>query len=308
MPPKPPETVEEILATGIIDPVFDEAVKTACLRAGSSYTLSEIKKDVEDSLPKVQEQLQSTRPSEITERQHWIKLRDDYASRIIVCHLTADLESTATTARPLIVLFHGGGHTVGYPEMEVPLARELTLAHGAVVVCASYRLAPRFPFPFSICDAWETLTLAASEARKANSAILPRSADARAGFIVGGVSSGAGLAAALAHLARDHQLRPPLTGQLLCAGSFISDAHVPAAYRDRYLSWTQNEHAPIVDRALVRLFRDAAFKPDLTSKLFASFDQHHPSDERSASGSVRHGHLHLAPAYFQVCGAGCLSR
>ncbi len=178
------------------------------------------------------------------------------------------------------------------------------MAHSAVVICPSYRLAPEFPLPFSICDAWEALEFAASESRKCNSAILPKCTDPRVGLLVGGESAGAGLAASLAHLARDHHIQPKITGQiLLCAGGLISSAHVPAKYRDRYLSLTQNENAPIVDKELLALF-ESAFKPDPTSKLWASFDQHDPRDQ--GTGSVRHGHLDVAPAYFQVCGMDIL--
>lgn len=297
MPSVPPSTAEEILATATIDPTFAKAVQTCSLRPGSSYSLAEIKQGSAASLAPLQKTLAETRPPEITEVEYFFKLRDDYASRILVCHLTSDFEGT--TPRPLILLFHGGGHAVGYPEHVIPLARELVLAHSAVVICASYRLAPEFPFPFSICDAWEALEFAASECRKSNSAILPRCTDARVGFIVGGESAGAGLTASLAHLARDHNVNPKLTGQVLCAGTWISSAHVPANYRDRYLSWTQNEKAPILDKELLTMFR-SAFNPDPTSKLWASFDQHDPRDE--GTGSVRHGHLDVAPAYFQVCG------
>ncbi|KIX09841.1 uncharacterized protein Z518_00922 [Rhinocladiella mackenziei CBS 650.93] len=297
MPSIPPTTIEEILATGTIDPVFADAVKSSSLKPGSSYTAQELKDLTVAALPAYHSQLSHTRPRNITESAHFIKLRDDYPCRIIVCHLTSDL--SGTTPRPLILLFHGGGHTVGYPEMELPLARKLVMEHAAIVICASYRLAPEFPFPFSICDAWETLEFAASESRKSNSAILPKCTDARLGFIVGGVSAGANLSASLAHLARDHNLYPPLTGQVLCAGTFISPDHVPEKYRERYQSWTQNANAPMMDKELYTVFH-TAFSPDATSKLWASFDQHHPSDE--GTGSVRHGHLGVAPAYFQVCG------
>lgn len=296
MPSVPPSTIAEILATGTIAPAFAAALAEAA--PSTSYTLAELKQLDASVLPSLQQCLTDSRPPDITEVEHSIPLRDDYRSRIIICHRTSALESTAAPA-PLIVLFHGGGHCLGHPEDELLLARALAAAHSAIVICASYRLSPEFPFPFSICDAWETLEFAARESRKSNSAIFPRCTDVRTGFIVGGTSSGASLAAALAHLARDHNLHPPVTGQLLCAGTYISDESVPADYRDRYLSLAQNRNAPILDEALVRTFREA-FQPDVSSKLYASLDQHDPRD--GGTGSVRHGHLGVAPAYFQVCG------
>ncbi|KAI1621982.1 Alpha/Beta hydrolase protein [Exophiala viscosa] len=297
MPSAPPSTTAEILETGTIDPAFAAALESEPIPAGTSYSLADLKQQSASALASLQQRLSASRPPDITETQHFISLRDNYPSRIIICHSTSALEST--TPAPLIVLFHGGGHCVGHPENELPLARELASPHSAIVICASYRLAPEFPFPFSICDAWETLEFAASESRKSNSAILPRCTDARTGFIVGGTSSGANLAASLAHLARDHNLFPPLTGQFLCAGSYISSMNVPAKYKDQYLSFEQNRNAPMLDEATFKMFREA-FKPDLSSKLYASFDQHHPLDE--GMRSVRHGHLGVAPAYFQVCG------
>ncbi|OAP61699.1 hypothetical protein AYL99_03902 [Fonsecaea erecta] len=310
MPSSSPDTIEDILATAAIDPAFSAALQSNTLQPGSSYTLADIKQGAAAGYAPFQKQLAGSRPSEITETEHMIKLRDDWACRIIVCHLTADSNIQATTTiattppRPLILLLHGGGHTIGYPELQLGLARELVLAHAAVVVCASYRLAPEFPFPFSICDAWEVLQCCARENRKSNSAILPRCTDARVGFIVGGESvGGATLAAALAHLARDHNLHPPVTGQLLMAGTYIAPDRVPAPYQQRYLSHEQNAHAPILDRHLLGLLIEA-FKPDPASKLCYPFDQHDPRDKsgREGRGSVKHGHLGVAPAYFQVCG------
>lgn len=297
MPSTPPSTTTEILATSSIDPYFAEALKTNLLSPESNCTITTLKEENAAALPVLQKSLSESRPHDITETTHSIKLRDDYPSRIIVCHLTSALSDA--TPRPLILLFHGGGHCVGHPEFELPLARQLALAHSAIVVCASYRLAPESPFPFSICDAWETLEFAASEARKANSAVFPRCTDARVGFVVGGTSAGANLSASLAHVARDGNLHPQLTGQFLCAGTYISEHHVPANYRDRYLSFTQNEEAPMLGKTMLNMFRDA-FQPDMTSKLYMSFDQHHPADE--GTGSVRHGHMGVPPAYFQVCG------
>ncbi|KIW29764.1 uncharacterized protein PV07_05553 [Cladophialophora immunda] len=302
MPSPPLDAIEDILATATIDPALSTALQSSRLQPGSSYTLADIKQGAAAGLAPFQKRLADSRPPEITEAEHWIKLRDDWACRIIVCYLTSDLEATAPP-RPLILLLHGGGHTIGYPEMQLGLARELVLAHSAVVVCASYRLAPEFPFPFSICDSWEVLQFCASENRKSNSAILPRCTDARVGFLVGGESAGANLAASLAHLARDHNLNPPLTGQVLVAGTYISPGRVHERYKGRYLSREQNADAPILDRALLKLLTEA-FKPDPASKLCYPFDQHDPRDGGGGAGrgSVKHGHLGVAPAYFQVCG------
>lgn len=298
MPSTPPTTIDEIRATGTIAPEFAEVWGKSPFPPGSFFTLEDLKDVSKFTLPQIQATLAKSRPEGIVEKQHFIKLRDNYASRILVLYREADL-APKTPARPLIVLYHGGGHTVGNPEGIIPLARAILKSCPAVIICASYRLAPEFPFPFSILDSWETLEWAASESRKFKSTVLPLCTDPRVGFIVGGESAGAGLAAELSHLARDQRLFPKLTGQFLCCGTFISPERVPANYQERFLSWSENKSAPLLDEDLYAIFRDA-FKADHDSKLWASFNQHHPAD--AGTGSVKHGHMEIPRTYFQVCG------
>lgn len=56
----------------------------------------------------------------------------------------------------------------------------------------------------------------------------PRSA----GFIIGGGSAGGSITAVLAHLARDEQLDPPLTGQYLCVPAITCLRKQPVALRE----------------------------------------------------------------------------
>jgi len=298
MPSIPPSSIEEIRATGIIAPEFAKIWEESPLPPGSFYTLEDLKEVSKLSLPRTQDILAQSRPEDITEQQHFITLFDGSSSRILVAHRTADL-SVTTPPRPLILIFHGGGHTVGNPEGVLPLARAILKSHPAIIICASYRLAPEYPFPYSLLDSWTTLDWAAQESRKFKSTILPICTDPRVGFLVGGESAGANLAAELSHLARDHNLLPRLTGQFLCCGTFMSPEHVPASYKERYVSWTENKHAPLLDEDLYAIFRDA-FKAEHDSKLWASFNQHHPAD--SGTGSVKYSHMGIPRTYFQACG------
>lgn len=59
--------------------------------------------------------------------------------------------------RPLVVLFHGGGWTVGCAEMEAGAAASLVREFGAVVLCVEYRLAPEHDFPGPVEDGWDCL-------------------------------------------------------------------------------------------------------------------------------------------------------
>lgn len=298
MPTTLPSTIEEIKATSQINPEFAQAWDDLPLPPGKDYTLEALKAGSRATLPNLRKKLAASQPPDLIEKIHRFPLRDGVQLRVIVLYRSQDASPT-TPPRPLIVMFHGGGHTVGSPEAMVPLARDILKAQAAVIVLASYRLAPEFPFPFSLLDSWETLEWAATESRKFKSTVLPICTDPRVGFLIGGESAGANLTAALSHIARDQALSPPITGQFLHCGTFISPERVPPNYQDRYLSWTQNEDAPVIDKDLYAIFRKA-FNPDHDSRLWASFDQHHPADQ--GTGGVKNGHLIVPPTYFQVCG------
>jgi acetyl esterase/lipase len=109
---------------------------------------------------------------------------------------------------PLTVLYHlhGGGMVMGDNRFGVagllPWAAEL----GLVVVSAEYRLAPEHPYPAGIEDAYAGLTWVTEHAAELGAA--PDR------VLLAGASSGAGMTAALALLARDRGAVHPL-GQLL---------------------------------------------------------------------------------------------
>ena len=63
------------------------------------------------------------------------------------------------------------------------------------------------------------------------------------GFLVGGESSGADIALAVAHLSRDENDIPPLTGLYIAVPSALSKDNVPEKYKDRFLSREQNAQA-----------------------------------------------------------------
>src|SRR3546814_13089606 len=57
-------------------------------------------------------------------------------------------------ARGTIILFHGGGWTVGSVADYDHFARSLAELTGHDVVSVEYRLAPENPFPAAVEDAW----------------------------------------------------------------------------------------------------------------------------------------------------------
>ncbi len=295
--PSLPATVEEILSTGEMDPAFEEAYARKGRPPGfPGLEVDALKKMVQAHLPILQQKLAAVRPEGVIETEHTIALNTGFSSRTLICQ-----PFEPTSSCPIIVLFHGGGYCLAFPETEVELARELVKAHSAIVVCPSFRLAPEHPFPASIQDGWAALKYIAAELRSPHDPEAPlfhHQADAEAGFIVGGSSSGAHLASVASHLAQANKLSPPLTGQFLVAGGFLPHSRVPEKYRPYYLSWEQNKDAPTVNRTFLEKFQ-AVVAPDLNSPLWVPFDQQHPED---APGEVKMGHMGQPPAYFQVCG------
>lgn len=290
---KLPDTVDEILATANTDPEFAQAIKENPLPSMKDLTIEDLKAMVHAGLAHTQRSLAASRPAGIEETSHNVPMRDGHENRALVVKSSAPSNKSC----PVIVLYHGGGSCIGYPEMELELARRLVQTFSAICVLPSYRLAPEYPFPYAINDSWDALQWLANELNSTTSLTLCK-ADASSGFIIGGTSAGGCITSSLAHLARDNHLNPPLTGQMNSIGSVMHENHVPKKYQSRYLSKQQNKHAPVVDEHFYNLMRDA-YKPDPTSSLMYSFDQHYPPTE---DGNVKADHMSLPPAYFQCCG------
>jgi len=100
-----------------------------------------------------------------------------------------------TGPQPALVFFHGGGWVAGSLDTHDGLCRRLCEAAGCRVVAVDYRLAPEHPFPAALMDCLLAVNWVANHAAALG---LDRSRIA-----VGGDSAGAGLAAAVTHIARD---------------------------------------------------------------------------------------------------------
>ena len=106
---------------------------------------------------------------------------------------------------PVLLYLHGGGFTIGSVQTHDVLCRQIAHLAGCAVVSLDYRLAPEYPFPTAINDAWDALQWLAQQA--------PRLGLDGTRLAVGGDSAGGTLAAACALLARDAAL--PLRMQVL---------------------------------------------------------------------------------------------
>ena len=97
---------------------------------------------------------------------------------------------------PALVFFHGGGWVAGGLDTHDGLCRRLCDAAGCRVIAVDYRLAPEHPLPGRADDCLAGGALGRRRTPR-------RSASTASRLAVGGDSAGAGLAAAVAQIARD---------------------------------------------------------------------------------------------------------
>jgi len=106
---------------------------------------------------------------------------------------------------PVLVYFHGGGFVIGTPALSDSVCEGLAYCAQCVVVSIDYRLAPEYPFPTGLQDAFEALNWVYH-----NAAALDIDSERIA---VGGNSAGGNFAAVLAQASRD--VVPTLCHQVL---------------------------------------------------------------------------------------------
>lgn len=125
---------------------------------------------------------------------------------------------------PALLWIHGGGYVLGTAQQDDVRCRRFSAKLGITVASVDYRLAPEHPYPAPLEDCYSALTWLAG---------LP--AVDRSRIAIGGASAGAGLAAALALLARDRgEIAPAF--QLL-AYPMLDDRSSAAPADPRYRLW-----------------------------------------------------------------------
>lgn len=163
---------------------------------------------------------------------------------------------------PVMLYFHGGYWCSGSADSE-DLGCRAIVSRGVrlVIVSFEYRLAPETPWASIFADAEYAMKWLAGHAGDVGG-------DAARGFLVGGATSGAHLAALCAVRARDRYPNIRLTGQLLIVPTLMAwrdadDAdRLPAAWRGRLASHAQMAAAPVLGGALYELYVDALGVPD----------------------------------------------
>jgi acetyl esterase/lipase len=89
--------------------------------------------------------------SETQKTESSIPARDGTALRALV------YKSDSAEKGALLVYFHGGGWTFGFPEAGEGYFEALVKERGCTVVSVGYRVAPEERFPRAVEDAWDAL-------------------------------------------------------------------------------------------------------------------------------------------------------
>lgn len=194
-------------------------------------------------------------PLNLVETTIEIPLPDGTSSRTIITRPASP--APEGEGFPLIVLLLGGGWSGGSPEMMLAPARGFAALLGAIVASPTYKVAPEDPFPAPMQSAWEAVAWL-SHPENLNGGVLAASGGVRfdpgQGFVVGGVSAGAHIAAVIAGVsakaAADGSselvrgltpLRHQLTGLYTGVPFLLAEAvALPAEYASQWKSRVEN--------------------------------------------------------------------
>jgi len=149
----------------------------------------------------------------------------------------------AVRPAPVLVYFHGGGYVVGDLAMADEACRRIANAAQCIVVSVAYRLAPEFPYPAPIGDAFAATRWVCEHAFEIG-------VDGTR-VAVGGDSAGGALAAVVSLMARDRGA-PAIAFQLLVYPAVDNDDTYPSLQQfgtDHYLTletmrWFRRHHVP----------------------------------------------------------------
>ncbi|KAF8500653.1 Alpha/Beta hydrolase protein [Hysterangium stoloniferum] len=182
-----------------------------------------------------------------------------------------ELQEDESTKYPVLVWMYGGGWCFGRIDDNDRLLRSIAVELRVSCVCADYRKAPENPYPIPLDDAYASLKWAVENMNTI-------SADISKGLIIGGISAGGNLAAAMAHRAmKDPQLKGKVTGVSLMVPALLAPSEHDR-FKDELLSMDQNANADILPSALARKCWDAyhglhdASNPEVSPVLASSFD------------------------------------
>ncbi|KKY36380.1 putative alpha beta hydrolase fold-3 domain-containing protein [Diaporthe ampelina] len=249
-------------------------------------------------------------PPHLVESTVEIPLQDGTSSRTVITRPASPAPNRE--GYPLVVLLFGGGWSGGMPEMMLAPARGFAALLGAVVACPSYKVAPEDPFPAPMQSAWEAVAWL-SRPDNLNRGVLAEGdgvfIDPSRGFVVGGASAGAHIAAVIAGIsaaaAADEgselvrglaPLRHPLTGVFASVPALLAEAvALPAEYAPLWTSRVDNADALVMKTEQMHAC-EKRLAPDFGSPWFSPLNL----DLRSLKGR------HPPRVYLQAGELDCL--
>jgi len=128
--------------------------------------------------------------SDINSEQVWVKRPDGTQLRLRIYKPKTPVENA-----PGVVWIHGGGYSLGIPEISIPTIKQMIQVSGCVVVAPDYRLSVEEPYPAALVDSYTALLWLKQHTFELG-------VDSSQ-LIVGGESAGGGLTAATTLLTRD---------------------------------------------------------------------------------------------------------
>jgi len=165
---------------------------------------------------------------------------------------------------PVLVYYHGGGHMAGSVSVYDPICRKMTLAINHIVVSVEYRLAPEFPYPIGVQDAYHVAKNISPTLDTLSLKYLPH-------LSLAGDSAGGALCATVSHLGQyDKELR--IAKQVLIYPSLD--------YTMSCLSVDENGIGYLLEKEKMMWYFDHYFKQDESRKaaspLFMEITPHMP--------------------------------
>jgi len=230
-------TPAELAASAVLHPEIESFIAANPLPPAASSDHTAIR----NGLRMLESRLLSSldpRASDVTEFYQPINMRDGYVNTVKIT------KPATSVAGPLFVLGHAGGFVGGSSEQLTSEARALARLFGATTVSVAYRLAPEHTFPTPQLDVWDCCKWISDHATEST-----LNADPAQGFILGGVSVGGSMAAALSRKFQDEPLSHALTGQWLCVASLMDDNCVPSQFKDVFLAREQSRDAPLLNKS-----------------------------------------------------------
>ena len=167
-----------------------------------------------------------------------IPVRDGSDIRAVV-YRPATAGPAPSNPGPLLVYFHGGGWTFGWPEAWENGFEVLTTQLGITCVGVAYRLAPEHVFPTAAEDACDALQWCVEHAESVG-------ADPDQGVVVAGTSAGACLAAVASHDAVGRG-EMGVRGVVLMSAGLVHHDALPGEWRGHHKSWDEHKDAMVLD-------------------------------------------------------------